>query len=694
MTLRRHVLLCTLLICLLAVHGSAVVGRDDPQAAKGEARRFELDDLGKLVGVNDPQVSPDGRSVVVVVSRPNYEKNRSESKLVLVDVASGKARELTFDRASVGQPRWSPSGDRLAFLAKTSADKSAKHQVFVLPMNGGEARRVTDAADGVQHYSWKPDGTMLAYATSDEPANKKEIEKGLDAFEVGNNDFLATSSPQPTHIWLGPADGGAARRLTSGTWTLMSVAPPGPPGSPLAWSPDGRAIAFVRQERPHDGDNDLTTVQIVDVATGKLRALTGRESLESLPVISPDGRQVAYWYPRDGNPNHVNEIWTTPITGGQGRCLTRDIDRCLYCSLWTPDNKTLLVGGNDCTRVSLWIQPLEGPAKRLDLGQVNPTWFFRIDANVGRTGAIAFTGSEAHRPTELYFMESANAAPRRLTEFNREVASRDLGLVESIEWPVAGGFTADGVVYYPPGFTTQNKYPLVLLIHGGPQAASTNGFSAMAQLFAAHGYVIFSPNYRGSDNRGHAYQKAIVGDWGKGPGEDVMAGLAVLQKRGFIDESRIAVTGWSYGGYMTSWLIGHYHVWKTAMAGAALTDWFDTYNLSDWNVQARYNFGGSPWTGDLAKIYREQGPITYARNIRTPTLIMSTTGDARVPITQSYQLYHALKDNGVPVKFVAFPVSGHFPGDPVRQKDLYRRWVGWLDEHLREAAGVEHNSRR
>jgi dipeptidyl aminopeptidase/acylaminoacyl peptidase len=679
---QRAIFLATVLGLLAGI--DTACARDNPPAAgKTESRRMELDDLGKLVGVNDPQVSPDGRSVVVVVSRPNYEKNRTESELVLIDVATGKQRVLTFERSSVGQPRWSPTGDRLAFLSKAGTDKSAKHQVFVLPMTGGEARRVTDAPEGVQHFSWKPDGTTLAYAAEDEPANKKEIEKGLDAFEVGNNDFLARAAPLPTHIWLAPAAGGSSRRLTSGTWSLMSVAPPGPPGSPLAWSPGGRSIAFVRQERPHDGDNDLTTVQLIDVESGKIRALTGREQLESFPSISPDGAQVSYWFPRDGNPNYVNEIWVAPASGGQGRCLTREIDRCLYCSLWTNDSKALLVGGNDGTRVSLWLQPLDGAAKRLDPGPVNPSWSFRIDANVGPTGAIAFTGSEAQHPTELYFMDSANASPRRLTEFNREVASRALSRVDSIEWPVSGGLTADGVVYYPPGFNPKNKYPLVLLIHGGPQAASTAGFSAMAQLFAARGHVVFSPNYRGSDNRGNAYQKAIVGDWGQGPGEDVMAGLDVLQKRGFIDESRIAVSGWSYGGFMTSWLIGHYHVWKTAMAGAALTDWFDSYNLSDWNVQGRYNFGGSPWTGNFAKIYREQSPMTYARNIRTPTLIMSNTGDARVPVTQSYQLYHALKDNGVPVKFVAFPVAGHFPGDPVRQKDLYRRWADWLDEHLR-----------
>jgi dipeptidyl aminopeptidase/acylaminoacyl peptidase len=162
-----------------------------------------------------------------------------------------------------------------------------------------------------------------------------------------------------------------------------------------------------------------------------------------------------------------------------------------------------------------------------------------------------------------------------------------------------------------------------------------------------------------------------------------MAGLEAVKKRGFVDDRRIAVTGWSYGGYMTTWLIGHYHIWKTAIAGAAVTDLGDQYNLSDGNAARRHSYGGSPWVGDTAQRLREQSPITYAPNIRTPTLILSPTGDFRVPITQSYKLYHALKDNNVPVQFVAYPVSGHFPGDPVRQKDVYRRWVEWLDVQLK-----------
>jgi dipeptidyl aminopeptidase/acylaminoacyl peptidase len=195
--------------------------------------------------------------------------------------------------------------------------------------------------------------------------------------------------------------------------------------------------------------------------------------------------------------------------------------------------------------------------------------------------------------------------------------------------------------------------------------------------------VVFSPNYRGSDNLGNAYQRAIWNDAGDGPGRDVIAGIDAVKKLGFVDESKIGVTGWSYGGYMTSWLIGHYQIWKAAMAGAPVTDVYDEYNLADGNVTGRYSFKGSPFVGDNLKDYRAQSPITYAAHMKTPTLIMHDTGDARVTITQGYALYHALKDNGVPVKFVAFPIAGHAPGDPVRRMDMYRRWVEWMDQYLK-----------
>jgi dipeptidyl aminopeptidase/acylaminoacyl peptidase len=201
---------------------------------------------------------------------------------------------------------------------------------------------------------------------------------------------------------------------------------------------------------------------------------------------------------------------------------------------------------------------------------------------------------------------------------------------------------------------------------------------------ASHGYVVFEPNYRGSDNLGSKYQLAIVKDSADGPGRDIMAGIAALEKQGFIDESRIGVSGGSYGGYITSWLIGHYHIWKTAVSCAAANSRADAYNLSDYGVKWRFMFGGSPWKKENAKAYEEQSPITYAGAITTPTLILHDTGDRRVPIANAYALYHALKDNGVTVKFIAAPVAEHaVPGDPVRLSDVLRYWLDWLDKYLK-----------
>jgi dipeptidyl aminopeptidase/acylaminoacyl peptidase len=648
-----------------------------------QSRHLELNDLLKIVSVSDPQISPDGKTIVVVVSRTNLDEDRYERELVQIDISSLAQHPLTYERKSAGSPRWSPSGDRLAFTANEGAGKDAKPQIFVLSMNGGEARKISDAPNGIEQFAWRPDGKQIAYVTSDEPENKKEIEKHNDAFEVGDNDYLATEAALPSHIWLVSADGGKARRLTSGPWSLPKSAPPSSPASPISWSPDGQWLLFTRQEHPHQGDADLTTLQVLNVESGEIRKLSKREKFESFGVFSPDGSRVAYWYPRDGDPNNENEIFVTATSGGDGTDITRAIDHDLLRVLWMPDGNSLLVGGNDGTQVSMWLQPLHGGAKKLPLGDISPSWLFWIDAFVGKKGEIAFTGSTPTRPTELYYMASPSETPKRLTDFNHEFGAFDLGKVERISWNGPETFQEDGVLVYPPDFQKGRKYPLVLIIHGGPQAASTTAFAFLPQLMATHGYLVFSPNYRGSDNLGNAYQRAIWNDAGDGPGRDVMAGIEAVKKSGMVDESKIGVTGWSYGGYMTSWLIGHYQIWKAAMAGAPVTDMYDEYNLSDGNVSGRYGFRGSPYVGDNLKDYRAQSPIAYAEHMKTPTLIMHDTGDARVTVTQGYALYHALKDNGVPVKFIAFPIPGHAPGDPVRRLEMYRRWVEWMDRYLK-----------
>ncbi|MDP8980751.1 MAG: S9 family peptidase [Acidobacteriota bacterium] len=642
-----------------------------------QAARFEIAHMGKIARVSDPQIAPDGKSIVVVVSRANFQENRHEAELVLVDTATGGQHVLTRQRRSVSFPRWSPAGDRLAFLAEAGG----KPQVFVMTMFGGDAQQITKVTAGVQQYAWSPDGTRIAYAASEEPPKREGEEKFNDSFEVGNNDFLVTAAPLSTHLWVIASDGGEPRRLTSGGWTLPISHPPSSPASPIAWSPDGKSIAFVKVAGPYSGDGDQSTIQILDVATGAARPLTGRAKNEGYPSFSPDGKSIAFWFPRDGQTKNGNEIYLTPVGGGEGSSLTRALDRNLARAIWMPDGKSLLVGGNDATTVGLWIQPLDGPAKRIDLGKICPSSAFWVDVSVGPHGEIAFTGSEPAHPAELYYMSSANKPVKRVTEFNKDIDALELGKTETLEWTFEG-YHEDGVLTYPPDFAAGKKYALVLLVHGGPRAASHDAWSSMAQLMAARGWVVFEPNYRGSDNLGNAYQSAIANDAGAGPGRDVMAAVDLIKKRGFVDESRMAVSGWSYGGYMTTWLLGHYPVWKVAVAGAAVTDWLDQYNLGDSNVRRGSAFGGSPWTGGRMKAYIDQSPITYADKIKAPTLIMSDTGDYRVTITQSYKLYHVLKDNGVTTKFIAYPVAGHSPSDPVRARDRDRRWIAWLSDYL------------
>ena len=647
------------------------------------ARTMQLDDLKSLTGVSDATISPDGTQIAYILSKPDYKTDKTERTLMLYDLRANAERALSFERKGIASPAWSPDGTRIAFLSARGQGKDAQEQIFVLNMHGGDPLPITKASEGVQQFAWRPDGNAIAYITADEPANKKDLEHHLDAFVVGDQSYTETQAPTPSHIWLIDADGSANTRLTQGAWSLPPAAPPSSPSSPLSWSPDGRYIVFSKMATPYYADGDQTVVSVLDTQTRAIRTLTSHGRFEGYGSFSPDGTKIAYWYPYHGDPAGQNDVFVTSTGGGNGIDVTAgEIDTNVQRAMWMPDSKALIVSGHKGTDAALWIKPLDGKATRIDLGAVQPTQPFWLDASVSNTGAIAFTASEARHPTELYYLNSAGAKPRRLTSYNDTVASLDLGNVEPLSWQ-SEGFAEDGVVTYPPGYEANRSYPLVLVIHGGPNSASLTAFSSLNQLLAARGFIVFNPNYRGSDNLGETYWYAIFNDAGAGPGRDVMAGIAALQKIAHVDTKRIAVSGWSYGGYMTSWMEGHYHIWKAAVAGAAVNNWVDEYALSDNNVSVRFAFGGSPWTGKLMDQYRAQSPVTYAWNIATPTLILSDTGDARVPITQSYEMYHALKDHGVPVRFFAYPVAGHFPGDPVRAMDVDRRWIDWLVQYLK-----------
>jgi len=654
--------------------------------AEQAARRFGLDDFSKVARVSDPQIAPDGRSVAVVVARPNLDDNRHDTELILVDVATGGEQKLVAGHLGVSSPRWSPDGRQLAFLAQASSS-GGPLQVFVVRALGGYPAAITSAPHGVQQFAWSPDSKTVAFAAQDEPEAGPGWERFNRSFEVlPNTHMIATETIPPTHLWMVPASGGEAKRLTSGSWSLPVARPPGAPASAIAWTRDGSAVAFTRTGgaptgrggpvagAPPDqgrggrgGAGGVQLVRIADASIAPLGNVSGNH-----PQFAPVGDAVVSL--TGGNASVV----TAP--GAEPRNLTEAIDRGIARALWLPDGRALVVGANDTERVSLWVQPLDGPARKIDLGDLSPSSSFFVDMTVGRDGALAFTASSPTSPTELYYMSSITGPVKRLTNVNTGIASLPLGRAEVINW-TNEGFSENGILTLPPDFDPSRKYPLVLIIHGGPRAASMRTFSGPAQLMAAKGWLVFQPNYRGSDNLGNAYQAAIRGDAGAGPGRDVMTGIEAVKARGIVDDTRMAVSGWSYGGYMTTWMLGHYDIWRAAVTGASMTNQLDQYNLSDGARGGRGN--DSPWVNpDVMQRMHEQSPIMFAKNIKAPTLVLHNIGDYRVTITQSFELYHALIDHGVTTRFVAYPIYGHNATDPVHQRDVQRRWIDWIEHHF------------
>lgn len=643
---------------------------------------FQLRDVRRMVRLSEPRIAPDGRRIALIVTRFDWATDQSRPRIELVDAASARARVLTWHRKGIDALRWSHDGTRLAFLAKAPAVKPAPGglktspapQVFVLPMDGGDARQITHAPRGVAGFAWSPHDARIAYITEDAPANAKALAHHDGAFEVTDGNFRLRNALAPWHLWVVGSTGGKAVRLTRGPYSLQTDRQ----GTPYpAWSADGRTIAFIRYPGPYWGPSFHSVVDEIAATGGTPRMLSARQGAMQVRFAPGSSARYAYLRPRKGDENNGNAVYVGEA--GHDRDVTADLARNIDTYAWMPDGRSLLLSGERGTRSVLWLQPLEGRARQLDLGNVE----VQQQPSVARDGAIAFIGSTATHPDELYVLSRIGAAPRRLTDFNRIADRCRLGRTRSIDWTGPGGFHEDGVLVYPAGYAAGRRYPLVLVIHGGPEGASTVVFSPLTQLLSAAGFLVFEPNYRGSTNLGDAYQHAIFRDTGEGPGEDVMAGLAAVEKLGIVDTNRIGVSGWSYGGYMTAWLTGHYDVWKAAVAGAALTDWVMDYTIAYYQIGDTYFFGGSPWVAKYRDIWRVQSPIAYAQNVKAPTLIMGDVGDANVPLVNSYEWYHALRDNGVAVRFIAYPADTHFPEDIVQTTDVYRRWVDWMKRYLR-----------
>lgn len=628
-----------------------------------------------------PRVSPDGRSVLFTESRADLEQDTFKSELYLLDLQTRAVRPFTRGREHVAAPAWSPDGASVGFLAP---DKDKHLQVFVSMVGGGDALQVTHGKDSVSQFAWRPDGKAIAFAQQDDAPELKGEAKFNKLFKVGHTDFTQSEAQRPTHLWLIEIGGGDAKRLTAGTWSLPSSLPPGPPASPIKWTTNGKSIVFVRQETPETGDQDKSRIQVLDVASGAIRDLTGATTLEGYPRLSPDGKTVAYWRNRDAHLWTFQDVWLAPLAGGPGHDISATgLDRNVYGTQWARDGQSLLVGGNVDTTVGLWRLSLGGKAKRLELGDLTPANGYWMEFDQMPDGRIVTVGSRPDHPPELYLVPKDGGRPEQLTHENDFAAGLTLTQSEVVTWKAPNGLVLDGVLTYPAGYKPATRAPLVLYIHGGPNSSSKRQFNLMPQVIASKGMMVFEPNYRGSDNLDGAFYASIYQDAGQGPGEDVMAGVAMLDQRGLIDTARMAVTGWSYGGFMTTWLAGHYPVWKAAVAGAAVTDWRQMYDLADGNVGVIGQTGISPYVAGGMEANWKQSPANAQTRITAPTLILSDTGDFRVPITQSFSLFRALQDNHVETEFYAIPTDGHFPGDPVQIMAVYDKWIDWVAARLK-----------
>ena len=650
------------------------------------AKPIQLQDFRALVRIESPRFSPDGKQLAFLTVRPDMVHDRYDATLWVMDTAGGHAHALVRGMRDLRMPRWSAGGRSIAFIAKLGKHKP---EIFTVPAAGGTPEELGDAPNGVEQFSWSPDGKTIAYVTPDNsPISKMQRRFHHDLFTIHDDDYLINQPPVASHIWLLTVSSGKARQLTRGETSVLESAPPFPPFGGItapAWSADGRWIAYTQQADADDSDSDRTRIVVVNVASGQEHALTGKHSYEYVPRFAPKGEALAWLYPHGPGAVSVMDLYVGSAGSRAARDVSAGLDRDVDADFaWLPDGRGLVVTADNHVGISVYLQPLHGEARELNLGGLEA-----LHLAVSSQGALAVVADSATQAPELYLLRTVDSRPLRVTDFNRAFDAYAYPRSVELEWRAPDGQMDDGILTYPNGYLRGKKYPLVVWDHGGPEASSSEGFDTneigpLRDLFAADGYLVFEPNYRGSDNLGNAHEHAIYRDPGVGPDRDVISGIRMLEKQGIVDESRIAAAGHSYGGYMTAWLISHQHFWRCAVVGDGAVDWTEEYELSAAGNLAwtRDSLGGSPWDKQSAALYRSGSPITYAGDISTPTLILSGTDDTTVPITESFALYHALASRHIPVQFIGIPGAHHTAQDPVHLELYYQAINKWVVKYL------------
>jgi len=658
--------------------------------ASAGTRAITFDDLIAVDRVSDPEVSPDGKWVAYVVTDFDKEANTSNADVWMVSIETGETRRLTTSEEYDGHPRWSPDGSRIAFISS----RGGTPQVWMLPTAGGEARQVTDISTGAGGVEWSPTGTHLAFTSrvyadcrTDSCNEARDAEREVSKVSARVIDDLlyrhwaSWREDKWSHLLVVPADGGEAVDLTPGARDCPPISLGG--GDDYDFSPDGRHICYCLNPDPVVAISTNNDLFVAPVTGGEPVPITRENPAnDHSPAYSPDGRWIAYLaMERAGFEADRQQLMLYEVRTGKRRSLTPTWDRSVREFVWAPDGKTLYVTAVEHGRRNIYSVSVTGDDVK-ELVRGGYVTQVRVTPDGKR---LIYAHQAMNHPVDIYVATTQGKKVRPLTRVNEEIlADLEMNPMEEFWFEGAARARVHGLLLKPPFFDPAKKYPMIFLIHGGPQGSWDDDFHYRwnAEMFAAPGYVVSMINFHGSVGYGQAFTDAISGDWGGRCYEDLMKGLDyLLEAYDFIDPDRVGASGASYGGYMISWIAGHsgerfrclmnhdgvYNL--TSMYGATEELWFP-----EWDMR------GTPWSNP--ELYEKWSPHTYAANFKTPMLIVHGEQDFRVPVEQALECFTAHRRQGVRARLVYFPDECHFVLKPQNAELWWNTMYEWFAEFL------------
>lgn len=660
----------------------------------GEKRFLKAEDLYELKSVTDPQFSPDGKKCVFVQTEMLENKNDYASNLYIIDIENGgEPKQWTFGENRNHSPRWSPDGSKVAFVT----NRNGKNQIFVMDANGGEAQQAASFKNGASGPVWSPDGAKIACSVSLKPdedllekEEEKKDEKKLEPFVAVEMKYKSDAAG----FWDGKYKQTAIINLADGKAELLAK---GEADYHLqCWSPDGKTIvlsADETQERDFSFKSDLL---LIDIESGKKTIITNGKGYYGNASFSPNGKYLGYaGHEREYENATLSQLWIHELETGQVQCITENLDILVGDAvvgdfqqgayspglLWGEDSESFYFLASDQGNTVLYFGNLEGAVYPALLDQQH-VYGYTLDPENQRIVAAV---SNPILPGELFQLEVTTGELKQLTSVNEKfLATITLSKPEQISFPASDGTPLHGWIMKPAGFKEGEKYPLVLEIHGGPHAMYANTYFNEFQVLASEGYAVLYINPRGSHGYGQQFVNAVRGDYGGGDYQDVMDAVDyALENYDFIDKERLGVTGGSYGGFMTNWIVGHSDRFRAAVTQRSISNWISFYGVSDigyyfteWQIKADLN--------DLETLWKHS-PLAYADKIKTPLLILHSEKDYRCPIEQAEQLFIALKRQGKETKFIRFSESNHElsrSGKPNLRLSRLGYIVEWFNDHL------------